>query len=131
MPLLYLDTNVIMDHILDRDFTSTALLRSALECHHDLLISAHTMQELEHQGLRDGSQWLVEIFRGFGKLHYCAETPPDLAHAQDIVRTHQTHFADALHKTIAKRHGADILVTKNIKDFRCFTDIPIMRPDET
>ena len=39
-------------------------------------------------------------------------------------------YNDALHKVIACRANVDGILTRNIKDFECFDDIAVWRPDD-
>lgn len=120
---LYLDTNVIMDFLLERDSAAHLLLMRALRCEFTLVLSTLAIEELSRHQPPEEVQNVLTLLEP--KLFRCAPTSEDrIAAAQSTV----THYADALHHIIAVAH-ADMLVTKNIKDFP-FTDIPIRRPDE-
>ena len=54
----------------------------------------------------------------------------DREKANEILQSHKTHYADALHAVIAQRSNVTFLVTKNLKDFMGLPGIDVRRPDD-
>jgi hypothetical protein len=88
------------------------------------------IKELHHQGLDAEIQNLFSLLKNSDKLIIDAVLDSDHIIANELTKIHQTHYSDALHKVIAKRNKARYLVTRNIKDFACFTDLIVVRPDD-
>jgi predicted nucleic acid-binding protein len=120
---LYLDTNVIMDFLLGRDSAAYKLIIKICIERHEVIVSSLLLQELEKHGLRIDP--LIALLQSHTMVIFCSATKDDRMQAELL----PTHYADALHKVLATRYGADILVTKNVKDFP-FKDILIKRADE-
>ncbi len=127
MPLLYLDTNVIMDFLLDRYPASTKLIEDAIACHHRIAISDLTVIELSKHGLASEAANFIRWLKVNDKVQLHTISMRDRAEATLCTGT---HYQDALHKVSAMQCRADALVTRNIRDFTCFTDIAIRRPDD-
>lgn len=124
MMRLYLDTNVIMDFFLDRRSSSILLFKKILSCLHEVVISDFVLRELELQKV--DMKLFIQTLTALRKLEIVSISEEDKIIARTI---HQTHYADALHYVLAKRADVGCLVTSNIKDFSCFKDISIKRPD--
>lgn len=106
---LYLDTNVIMDFLLDRHQPSTDLIMNSLRCAHELCISSVTFRELQNNNRSTEGEWFFE---------FCGEkltVLPLTAADADFADTLPTHRADALHYAVAR--SCDALVTRNVRDF--------------
>ena len=127
---LYLDTNVFMDFFLGRDQSAFELLHRAMACEFRIIVSDMIVKELRRQGLERETRNLFALLKGLRKL--CMENVQGSDHdeADKAEKDGLTHYADAVHKAVAKRSGARFLVTKNVRDFTCFTDIDVRRPDE-
>ena len=106
---LYLDTNVIMDFLLDRHQPSTDLILRSIACAHELFVSDWTFTELQQQGLMTETQWFV-AFCG-RKLSVIVATHDDMLFARAL----PTHAQDALHYALAR--SCDALVMHNVRDF--------------
>lgn len=130
MPLLYLDTNVIMDFLLDRHPASTRLIEDAIACHHRIAISEMTFNELCRNDLEMETSNLVRWLTSLHKIDIHRFSAKERAVARTIGKTAVTHYADALHQIAARAQHADILVTSNLKDFRNCPDIDVRRPDD-
>jgi predicted nucleic acid-binding protein len=128
--LIYLDTNVIMDFLLDRDSSAFQLLCRTISCEFCIMISDLVVKELHYQGQDTEMQNMFSILKNMNKIIVENTLDSDHITANELVKNYPTHYSDALHKAIAKRNNVRYLVTKNIKDFRCFQDINIVRPDE-
>ena len=120
---LYLDTNVIVDILDDRDPSSASLFLRALSCEHTLILSDLLFRELQNIGFHEEGNTIVQELRHNKKVSFVAPTDEELIAARRL----PTHAADALHYVLAVRY-ADALVTRNIKDFP-FTGILIRKPE--
>lgn len=127
--MIYVDTNVLMDFLLGRDKSAFQLLMRAISCEFCILVSNIVAKELHFNGFDTEMKNLFSILKNMDKLIYDCALDSDHITALEIIKNHPTHYADALHKTIAKRNNVRYFVTKNIKDFACFNDIIVMRPD--
>jgi len=125
---IYLDTNVIMDFLLGRDSSAFDLLNKALECKYFIIISDLVLKELKYQNLENESANFIKLLSGVNKIKIFRVSKEDKINAKLLLK--QTHYADAVHKILAKRLEVDYLVTKNIKDFVHFKDIDVKKPDE-
>lgn len=127
--LIYLDTNIIMDFLLGRDRSAFKLILRAISCEFCILISDLVIKELHYQNLDTEMLNLFSMLKKSNKLVIDNTLDSDHINANELVKNYLTHYSDALHKSIAKRNNVRYLVTKNIKDFICFNDINIVRPD--
>jgi predicted nucleic acid-binding protein len=127
---IYLDTNVIMDFLLDRDSSAFNLIMKSISCQFCIIISDRVIKELHYQGLDTEMKNLFTVLTTAHKLYIDNTLDSDRITAIELIKHYKTHYSDALHKVIAKRNNVRYIVTKNIKDFKCFTDINIMRPEE-
>lgn len=118
---IYLDTNILIDVLENRNSTSYELIIRSLCCAHTIIISSWTIHELENVGFN--SKPILKLFTYNKKVIFCNHTKEDVKIASAL----PTHFADALHYVLAKKY-ADALVTQNIKDFP-FKDISIGKPE--
>jgi predicted nucleic acid-binding protein len=122
---IYLDTNVLMDFFLNRDSGAYSVIKRAIKCEFHILISPVVLEELHKYHLDTEAKNFVMILQQQKKITICPVTEEDKKRA----RTYPTHYQDALHKAVAEKHTNTIL-TKNVKDFKCFTDMKIRRPDD-
>ncbi len=121
---LYLDTNVIVDIIEDRDARSADLVLRAFACEHELVLSSLLVRELTNIGHSLESTNVLQWVLRKNKIIFVDYTPEEVVAARAL----PTHLADAVHYVLARRH-ADALVTRNVRDFP-FTDIPVGKPEE-
>jgi predicted nucleic acid-binding protein len=127
---IYLDTNVIMDFLLGRDRSAFQLILRTISCEFHIIISDLVVRELHYQGLDTEMRNLFSLLWNSHKLFIDEIHDSDCITANELIKSYSTHYSDALHKTIAKRNNVRYIVTKNIKDFECFKDINIVKPDE-
>jgi len=122
--LLYIDTNVFMDHFdgrVDRlrplgEFTFQ-LLRKAAECQFDIVISALLLEELFYNSYESKVKELLPSFDTKGKIVRAEISDDDVTRARKICRERKTHFNDTLHAVLASNMKVAYLVTRNVKDF--------------
>jgi predicted nucleic acid-binding protein len=127
---IYIDTNIIMDFILGRDKNAFILFQKVIKCNYKISISNIVLEELKFQGLEMESNIFVKLFEKKSKIKILKVNNNDINKAKEIVKSKKTHFNDALHKVISKRNEDSYFVTKNTKDFICFNDINLKKPDE-
>lgn len=126
---VYVDTNVIMDFILERHSSASAFFEKVWKCKYRIITSPLVCEELRHQNI--SAEVFVRICAAYDKLRIVEMTEEDKKTARQLLETYLTHYSDALHKTLAEKAGARHIITRNVKDFVCFQDISIRTPDET
>ena len=127
---IYIDTNIIMDFILGRDKNTFLLFKKVIQCKYKITISNVVLEELKFQGLENESKNFIKLFDKISKINIIKVNEEDISKAKEIIKLKKTHYNDALHKVISKRNNDFYFVTKNIKDFICFDDINLRKPDE-
>lgn len=113
---LYVDTNVYLDYFLDRNKSEPAfkLFNDTISCKHKIILSEQVLFELNNYLDLSKTQMLFALLKP--KLINVKANKLDFEEAKKI----NTHFADALHIVLAKKAGADRVITRNIKDFHSF-----------
>lgn len=132
MKKIFLDTNIIIDIILDRQpFSkySIEILKKAENNELELYISSHTIATthyilkkiLQEKTVRDILINLIEIIQII---------PIDATVIKKGLKSKHKDFEDALQIICAYTIGdMDCIVTRNIKDFKG-SEIPVFSPDE-
>lgn len=130
MTKLYIDTNVYLDYLLGRkdrlrpigEF-AFELLRRAVNCEFEILISDVVLDELRNNTSEEKINRLLQMLKR--KLIPVKKDNDAVLQAQKISKT---DFWDALHYVIAKREGAEIIVTRNVQHFG-FSDLEVKFPE--
>ena len=120
---LYVDTNIFLDFLLERknkdgkDISAPAqkLFYRAMQCEFFLVYSDHTATELNKVCSGEHIRMMFEFLKK--KIVTITKSPEDIFEAQKLS---STNFSDALHAVLAKKSGADYVVTRNTKDFKEF-----------
>ncbi|MBW2972837.1 PIN domain-containing protein [Candidatus Woesearchaeota archaeon] len=128
--LIYIDTNVYLDYLLGRndrlrpigDF-AFELIRRAVKCEFEILISELVIDELENNASEEQISQLLNFIKK--KTVKLGITEEDILKSRQISRTDSE---DALHYLLAKKGGAEFLVTRNIKHFD-FPDLQTVFPE--
>lgn len=123
MKIIYVDTNIIMDFLLDR--YRITIFTEVLNTGDILLVSDVVIKELAYQKV--DCFLLFHLLEACGKLKVHNATKEDIALAYKLA--HLTHFNDALHAAIAINCKADCILTRNIKDFKLLP-IKAVHPDD-
>ncbi len=132
MAKLYLDTNIIIYAIGDsknlfgKDISSSArkLLFEASKCKHYIIISDWTLKELELKNKLEDASFLLELLKK--KTINIKKTEEDEAIAKE---QNPNNVQDQLHCILAKKAGANYLVTRNVNDFKhCI--LPVIKPEQ-
>jgi predicted nucleic acid-binding protein len=126
---IYVDTNVWLDAALDRENelgrpigkVARVFFDRALKSRHEFVVSDWTLEEF-HKHCSDD-----RIFSGFGhQIMYVSYTSVEVQAAKDRA----DHWHDALHLIIAERE-ADVLVTRNVPDFRSLDPkVQVLTPED-
>lgn len=130
MKLIYIDTNIIMDFLKNRNSSSYNLFMSAMQCNYSLLLSDVVIRELKYQGLETEVGNFIHLFNNKKKIQIYTTTYKDRIKAKHLVQNYPTHLNDALHKIAASHYPIDYFVTRNKKDFLCFKDLDLKLPEE-
>ncbi len=117
---IYVDTNVYLDYLLERenksgqslDDIAFEVLRRARSCEFEIVLSDHVLNELYRQVDVEQAEMLWGMLKK--KIVPVQTEQQDI----DLARTLPTHVADALHIVLARKMGAEIVVTRNVADFR-------------
>ncbi len=112
---MYIDTNVYLDFLLKREaFSDYAgrLFAEAASCKHTIILSELVLRELQKYVLPDEVRGLFAVLDK--KFERVSIGDVDATVADTVL----TRAADALHVALARRSGADCIVTRNVRDFR-------------
>ncbi len=110
---IYVDTNVYLDYLLERknkqgkDLSKQAfeVFRRAMSCEFYVIISNHLLNELHAIMLEQDTRMLLYLLRK--KII--------------TVEDEYEHKGDEKHAVLAIKAGADLIVTRNISDFKNFS----------
>ncbi len=133
--LIYLDTNIYLDFLLDRSgrdgkpFGEIAekVFDRVLACEFDVVWSDWIIYELDRTIGLEKLSMMYTILKAKHKIIRINYSPEDI----EAAKRRSPHFQDALHAILAERAGAKIIVTRNIYDF-IFPNLPIKikRPED-
>lgn len=130
MTKVFLDTNVLLDYLLDRPGADMAecILKFSEEEGYELLLSSLSMSNIAYitRKVYSGETLYkeLELIRSFVGITLVDENCVDRA-----IALRSVDFEDSLQYLSAKQAGADVILTSNIKHFP-FHDIPVMLPKE-
>ena len=135
--LIYVDTNVYLDLFEDRQDkfrsfgeVSRQLFRRALGCEFNIVVSSVVVDEIKYNGYYKDFLVLFDDLKDKNKIIYTEETYKDRVYADELKNLRRTPFKDTCHTVIAARMKAEVLITRNLKDFQNFLDIiEIISPD--
>jgi len=122
--IIYLDTNIYMDHFDGRvdnlrplgEF-AFQIIRRTFECEFMIIFSSLVLDELVYNGYEEKINELIRDLKEKGKIISTDCNEDDKRKANKIRKEKNTGFNDTVHALIAKRIGADYLVTRNVQDF--------------
>lgn len=123
---LYVDTNIFLDYLLERknlqnnDVSKPAqkLFYRSISCEFFVVFSDHTAKELYNQIDIEKTFFLFETLKK--KLVPIKQTKDN---QEEALKLNLKNYADALHAILAKKSGADYIITRTIKDFKEFLRI--------
>lgn len=125
MNIAYLDTNIYLDFLLDRTGRTgrnlgdcaAGIFTKAMRGEIKIAISDWNLKELGGRLEMNQLTALFTLIRGAIKV---STTKRDMEEAK---RLSHENFPDALHAILARKAGADFLVTRNIQHFMPFSGI--------
>lgn len=128
--LIYIDSNVYLDYLLNRkdklrplgDF-AFELLRKVISCKYEILISDLVLDELNNHADEDEIQKITDLIKV--KMRLIRRDDKDVFEAKKISKKEQR---DALHYVLAKKGGAKIIVTRNTEHFY-FSELEVKFPE--
>ena len=133
MPVYYIDTNVFLDVVLNREnlfgkdisTTSYKVFSESMSCKFKLAISSWTLQEIyKKTEVEQMRMFFALIEKKIVTITYDYE---DISKAKNMSND---NFDDALHIVLAEKCAVDKIVTRNIRDFiEIGTKIPIIKPE--
>jgi predicted nucleic acid-binding protein len=119
---VYVDTNIIMDYLLNRHKSDFFL--QVLKCKYKVVISNLVLKELAYQNV-DPSTFLSWL--AYANKYECINLDKNIySFAKQFVLN--SEFNDAIHIAAAILSNADVILTRNIKDFS-LSPIPVKHPD--
>jgi len=131
MTKLYIDTNILIyaiedsENIYGSDISSSSrkLLFEAVTCKYQVIISSWTLKELEQKSKLSEATFLLTLLKK--KTISIQKTAEDEELAKE---QNSDNVPDQLHCILAKKAGADYIVTRNVDDFNHFSSIiPIVK----
>ena len=122
--LVYVDTDVFLNYILNRKNKQGKSLGEEAELFFskvistdlEILISRKVLEELYGQIEPNEVQMLFEFLKS--KIRVVPYDKQDLLEAEQLDAENRN---DALHAILARKHGADCLVTRNMKHFKKYS----------
>ena len=121
---VYIDTNIFMDYLLSRKdrfrdlgLIAFELLRRIIEESYDIIISDLLIKELEFNIEKDKINDLMLWLNKNNKVIKVETERQDKFRAIKISKNENLSRSDCLHSVLAKKNKADVIITRNIKDF--------------
>ena len=130
MKRIFLDTNVIVDFILERDGAEDAanILQLGEDGKIELSVSFLTMANTAYIARKGHTQ--EQLYNIMADLSAMLKTlPMDEVQLQQALQNPATDFEDMLQYQCAKANLCDIIITRNSKHF-AFAEIPVLTPSE-
>jgi len=137
MEIIYLDTNIYMDHFDGRvdklrplGQFAFEIVRRTLNCEFKIVMSSLIIDELVFNNYKEKITDLIKDLKEKDKIIKIVVNEEHKKETREISRTRKTDFNDTLHAVIANRLKAEYLVTRNVKDFVNLQDlIKIVYPE--
>ncbi len=118
--LIYIDTNVYLDYILQRksrlaphDEFAFLLLQRALKCEFEIIVSDILLKELERHAQKLDIDKTIKPLRIKNKIIGIQSSYEDKKEAAMLKSSHDIPFNDILHYVLALRAGAECIVTND------------------
>jgi len=120
MRRIYLDTNIYLDYAEDRhdrlrplgEF-AFQLLKRAISCEFEIVISKLLLAELENQTGSEIAFRMLAALKAKHKLINVNQDRSDTSEARNIARAKGVPWQDAMHAILAKKAGAELIVTRD------------------
>ncbi|MBC8501447.1 MAG: PIN domain-containing protein [Nanoarchaeota archaeon] len=124
--LLYCDTNFYIDYLENRHDRlrplgsfAFELLRRTIECEFKIIISDFVITELERYVKEEKIKDVLHSLKKTKKLVRIFKSKKDIKKARMLSK----NKADALHAILAKKAGAEYIITRNLRDFAEFSHL--------
>lgn len=130
MKKVFLDTNILLDFITEREGVEEAssILQLGEEGQVSLTTSFLTMTNVAYVARKGRNQAeLYELMRGLSEMVEVLRM--DEKQFQEALSIISTDFEDVLQFVCAKTFECDVIVTRNKKDFK-FSSITVLSPEE-
>lgn len=130
MKKVFLDTNILLDFITEREGVEEAssILQLGEEGQVSLTTSFLTMANVAYVARKGRNQAeLYELMRGLSEMVEVLRM--DEKQFQEALSIISTDFEDVLQFVCAKTFECDVIVTRNKKDFK-FSSITVLSPEE-
>ncbi len=130
MKRIFLDTNVILDFILERDGADDAsdILSMGENNEINLFVSVLTIANIAYIVSKGHTK--EELYSFLADLTEVVHTlPMNEEQVKESLTCLATDFEDVLQYVCAKSNDSDIIITRNTKHFR-FSKIPVLSPKE-
>lgn len=128
MKNLFIDTNVLLDLLMERDGYQEAaiIMDMSGSTEFRLSVSVLSMSNIAYvlRKVLNSDELYVALNKLSSFLHIVSVSSEDYFAA---VKLRARDFEDALQYFCAKSSGCDCIITRNIKDF-VFSDIPVVSP---
>lgn len=116
---LYLDTNIYLDYLLERtnlnekDLSeySYNIFKRSISCEFKIIISDLVLEELRKNIDPEKASFLFKLINN--KLIKVKTIETDILESNKL----STYYPDSLHIILAKKANADLIITRNLKDF--------------
>lgn len=128
MKNVFLDTNILIDYVLNRPGGSDAEQLLMRGRNGDIRLTASLLTFANMAYILKGK---IDIYGFFSMLTGFVEVlPMDDSQFQAALGRQVRDFEDMLQFQCAKAGGCDMIITNNKRDFSEFSDLPIMTADE-
>lgn len=129
MEKIYVDTNIFLDAIEDRDggtrdlgTPAMSIFSQAAHGRFKIIVSDWTLKELYEYADREE---VKELLSKLGdQMIRCGYTQEQKKKAKQDAK----HWQDYLHGLIAKAEDADCIITQNVRDLRDLSGLKVKRP---
>lgn len=120
--LVYVDTNVYLNILKQEPYAAIAerLILQSLSCRFKIAFSDWVGAELAKQVDPGKVLMMLNLLHARGKLVSIKTEPSD---EEELARFTGQNPDDYRHALLARKVNADVLVTRNMKDFRAFSHI--------
>lgn len=122
---IYFDTNIYIDYLENRTdglrplgSFAFELFRRSIECEFDIIVSDFVINELERYIDEKRINEVMDSIKKANKLVKICKSKEDVKKAGL-----SSNKPDALHALLAKKAGAEYIITRNIKDFLEFSHL--------
>ncbi|MFH0986957.1 MAG: hypothetical protein V1911_02800 [Candidatus Micrarchaeota archaeon] len=113
---LYFETSILIDYIESKGAKSKVvldLIMRALRCEFEIVISDFTILEAIKKEQPSKFEMMFEVIKAKNKLVMVLKNAEDFEKAKRLEKQYGIHWHDILHCLLAKKAGADYVVTRD------------------